>query len=294
MKIRTTRYIIKEGILNVYRNKLMSVASISVVTVSLIILGILLLVTINFNYNTEALKKQPEMEIFCDYMLDDAQVQVIEEKIKNNIMINDYKMITKKEAFLKVKEFLEGKEDILEGINEDFLPVSFKVNLINLEDTKRVVNELESIKGVSKVRYSQKEIELIFKITYWTRLVSIILISILITSSIFIISNTIKLTVFARRKEIGIMKYIGATDWFIRWPFIVEGIIIGLIGAIFSFVIVGYSYSLSLNNLVQNMKIIKFIRISDIGINILIIYLLSGAFVGAVGSYISIRKYLRV
>jgi len=299
MKIRTAKYIIKEGLLNAYRNKLMFLASVSIVTASLVIFGISLLLAINLNSNMQVFKDQPEIEVFCDPDLDNTQVAQVEDTVKKDEKVESYKVVTKKEAFAKAKEIVGSDEDILQGLDENFLPVAFVIKLKDPNDSESTVEQYKKVDGVENVTFSQKTIDFISKITYWMRMVSILLIAILLAISIFIISNTIKLTVFARRKEINIMKYIGATDWFIRWPFIVEGVIIGFSGSIIAFVLVSYSYtaveSKVNNDLLQfSINFFKFVKMNQMGIQIMGIFALIGIVVGALGSIISIRKYLHV
>jgi len=294
MKIRTVRYIIKEGFINSYRNKLMSLASISVVIASLIVFGMFFLITANLNYNMSIFKDKPEIKVFCDYKLDDAQVKNVEDAIKKNEKIQDYNTVSKKEAFEEAKTMLGNDNSALEGLDESFLPISFIVKLKNPADGTFVMEQLKSIKGIDKVSYPQKRIETFSRISYWGQLVSGILVVILLIISMFIIANTIKLTVFARRKEINIMKYIGATDWFIRWPFVVEGAVIGFIGAIISFVLIGYIYNFAGNKLGEVFQGIMFIKLNQIGLSIVGIFSLIGIGIGSVGSVMSIRKYLQV
>ena len=299
MKIRTAKYIIKEGILNSYKNKLMSLASISIVAASLIIFGMFLLITLNLNHIMGKLGEQPEIEVFCKPELDDFQVASIEKNIKSNPKIREYKMVTKKEAFERAKELLGEDKQALEGEDESFLPVSFVIKLRTLNDSRDIADEFRKMVGISKVRYSQEEIDFITKISHWVRLVSGFLLAVLLAISVFIISNTIKLTVFARRKEINIMKYIGATDWFIRWPFVIEGVIIGLAGAIAAFVLLGYGYN-TLESKINTeffrvgSEAITAIKINEFGLKVVAIYCIVGVSVGALGSLLSIRKYLHV
>lgn len=300
MKIRTTKYIIKEGMLNTYRNKLMSLASLSIVTASLIIFGMFYIVTANLDNNVKELKEQPEIQIFCFPELDETQLGVIEQDIKSNSKVQGYEVVSKEAAFAKVKkEMFTGKESVLEGLTEEIMPVSFIIKLSNPEDGEMIVSQYSSMEGVEKVTFPQQTIEFISRVTYWIPFISLLLLAILLLVSMFIISNTIKLTVFARRREINIMKYIGATDWFIRWPFIVEGVIIGLIGAVLAFILVSYGYNAVENRISSDManigiSIIKLVSLKDVGIQIIGMYALIGILVGATGSAISIRKYLRV
>lgn len=177
------------------------------------------------------------MEAYCNPNLDDTQIKKIEEDLKQNDKIAEIKKVTKQEAFERAKKLLGSKENLMEGEDENFLPVSFVIKLKNSDESAGMVQQIKSIKGIESVQYSQNAVDFISKSAYWVKFISVILLLALLLVSFFIISNAIKLTVFARRKEINIMKYIGATDWFIRLPFIIEGIIIGFIGAILAFVL---------------------------------------------------------
>lgn len=294
MKLNTTKYIIKEGMINTYRNALMSLASVGVVTASMIILGLFLVITINLTYNTDILKKQPQMQVFCDPELDDRQIMVIEQAIKKDSRVKQHVYVSKKEAFEKTKEMLGNDKDIIEGLDESFMSVSFIVELNNLADAQVVVETFKEIPGVGKVKYSQKTIDMILKVATWVKVGNVALIIILLVISMFIISNTIKLTVFARRKEINIMKYIGATDWFIRWPFIVEGVIIGVVGAVLGFTAISIGYALFSSKFSEGINIMKLVNFGDLQFEVIYTFLMVGIIVGALGSTISIRKYLRV
>lgn len=299
MKIRTVKYIIKDGMVNVYKNKLMSLASVSTVLASLILFGIFILIVVNLDYNTKTLEQLPQMQVYLDYELDDMQIRQIEELIKENEGISQTEFVTKKEAFEKVKEIFAEDISTLEGYDESFLPVSFKIKLENPDHSTEIKEELESIEGVDSVECPQKTIDLISKVAYWIKIISGFLIVLLVVISVFIISNTIKLTVFARRKEINIMKYIGATDWFIRWPFIVEGVIIGIIGAVVAFLLTTYGYrsvELRFNGelIKSSFGFLKLVRHSQVNFVILVYYMILGGTVGAIGSFLSLRKYLRV
>jgi len=298
MKIRTAKYIIKDGVVNIYKNKLMSLASISTVIASLLLFGVFLLIAVNLEYNTKTLEQLPQMQVYCDYELDEFQVKKVEEAIKANDRVKECTMVTKKEAFEKLKELFADDSSTLEGYDESFLPVSFKIKLVDARESNEIKAELESISGVDSVECPQKTIDVISKFAYWVKIVSGFLIALLVVISVFIISNTIKLTVFARRKEISIMKYIGATDWFIRWPFIVEGVIIGLIGALIAFALTSYGYgalevkySGELTRL--SLGFLKLIKPGQISFAMVVLYVFLGGTVGAVGSIISMRKYLR-
>ena len=299
MKIRTIKYILKDGVKNIYKNRLMSLASVSILVASLTIFGIFYIMILNFNHNVMDLKEQPEMQVFCHPELDNIGVRLVENALISNNNIKQVTIVTKEQAFEKVKQLLGDSTDVLEGMDNSFLPVSFIVKLYEPETSQELLEQLHDIVGVEKVTYPQKTVEFISKFTQAIQIISTILTVALLIVSIFIISNTIKLTVFARRKEISIMKYIGATNWFIRWPFIVEGVIIGVIGSVISILISGYGYNelevrFTKQLLQSGTNIITMIKLNEIGLQIFLIYIVLGCTVGAFGSIISIRKYLKV
>lgn len=299
MKIRTVRLIVKEGAINAYRNKLMSLASVIIVIATLVIFGFFLLMVINLELNLNTLRDQPQLEAFCYTVLDDAQIQQVEETIKNNSMIAQYQVVTREQALVKMKDKLGKDASVFEGYEENILPVSFIINLKDSSQSEQAVKSIEAINGIEMVRYSQETIDIINKVSYWIKFISGFMIIVLLVISVFIISNTIKLTVFARRKEINIMKYIGATDWFIRWPFVVEGVIIGVAGAILAFVISAYGYNaleakFSKDIMSVGTEFLKLIKIGDVWSQIIVSYAAIGIIVGSLGSFLSIRRYLRV
>ncbi len=299
MKARTIKRIITDGIANITKNKLMTLASISIVVASLTVFGILYIIVVNLKYNLAILENQPEMQVFCQVELDDIGIKIVENTLKNNPKIREVSIITKEEAFEKLKSMLGEDSYVLEGMENDFLPVSFIIKLYNPEEGEDIIKELQEVRGVEKVTYPQKTVNFISKFTGLVRIVSSFLIIVLLIISVFIISNTTKLTVFARQKEINIMKYIGATDGFIRWPFIVEGVIIGLLGAAIAFLISAYGYNALELKFVSELgktgvNIISLVNLKDLSKDILLLYIAIGCIVGAGGSAISVRKYLKV
>ena len=299
MKIRTIKHIVKEGAVNSYRNKLMSLASVVVVVATLIIFGFFLMLAFNLEANISVLKEQPQLEAFCYSVLDDAQIQTVEKSIKNNDKIAHYEKVTKEQALKKMEEKLGKDAAALEGYDASIFPVSFIIKLSDTAHSEEVVKALETTSGVEKVSYSKDAIEIISRVSYWVKFLCSLMMTILLVVSVFIIANTIKLTVFARRKEINIMKYIGATDWFIRWPFVVEGVIIGITGAVLAFALSIYGYNVLEEKFAQELLsldtgMIKMIRLEDIWIQLVVPFLAIGTVVGAIGSFFSIRKYLRV
>ncbi len=277
----------------------MSLASVAIVVASLIVFGVFLLVAFNMEENIGIWKEQPQLEAFCYVELDDTQVQRVEDAIKNDNRVLQYERVSKELAFEKMRDKLGKNSAILDGYGSEIFPVSFILKLKDMGYSDGVVKSLGDINGIEKVSYSQDTIEVITRVSYWFRLGSSVMIAIFLIVSVFIISNTIKLTVFARRKEINIMKYVGATDWFIRWPFVVEGVIISIIGAILAFVITAYGYSAIHENFAQDLflaesRMLVMVDIKDIWTQLILWYLAIGTVIGTIGSFVSLRRHLRV
>lgn len=277
----------------------MSLASVGIVTASLFIFGIFLVLIINLNHNTNIIRQQPEMQVFCNYEMDDTQIMQIQKDIMKNPNITDCKLVTAKDAFDSFKKSLGEDASVLEGFDQSLMSSSFIIKLLDPTQSDETTKELKEITGIRKISYSKDIVEFISKLTKWVNLISIILIIILLAISVFIISNTIKLTVFARRKEINIMKFIGATDSFIRWPFVIEGVFIGLIGALLALFLtrMGYGAIESRFNsdlMTVRMDFISLVKTGQVVLRLLTTYTFIGVAVGIAGSIISIRKYLKV
>jgi cell division transport system permease protein len=294
MKMRTTRYCIKEGLVNIFRNKLMSLASMTVITASLVLFGVFIIVTTNLEYNSLELSKQPQMQVFADFALDERDVEGLYSTIENHQDVEMFEFIDKQGALAKAKAIVGDEGDLLEGLGDDFLPISFIVTLRDPSRSELVAKEFRNLQGVASVSYSQETINFITTVVTWVRYFSGFLMILLSVVSVLIISNTIRIAMSARKVEINIMKYIGSTDWFIRWPYIVEGLVIGVIGSAIGYFIVVYLYDFLLNNYAYRLEILKFVDVQHIAREIIPVYLVIGVFVGIVGSVVSIRKYLKV
>jgi len=282
----------------------MSLASIGIISAALILFGVFYLILVNLNFNLEVLYGQPQMQVNCLSELTDEQVNAVKTEISSNKYIESFTTVSKKEAFEKLKKYLDndkaeqGGANILQGLDESFLNVTFIIKIKDPKNSELVAKELLSLAGVDNVKYSQQTIDMIAKTANWVKIISMVLIGLLLIISLFIISNTIKLTVYARRREINIMKYIGATDWFIRWPFIYEGILIGILGALLAFLLVAYIYSFAeprLNSyIVEFGKEFSTVKFKSVGGTLALIYLGISTAIGISGSVMSIRKHLRV
>jgi cell division transport system permease protein len=295
MKFRTFGYFIKEGMASLGRNSLMSLASIGSVASALIILGIFLIITLNFNFIVDTVESQVEITAYLDDSLMDEEISRIGRELIQVHGVREVTFVSREQALKEFREQLGDKEGLLAAMEKDNpLPNSYRIKTQNPEVVKDVANMIGRIEGIDEVKYGKEIVDKLFKITGIIRFVGIGVMAVLSIISIFIISNTIKLTVYARRREIEIMKYIGATDWFIRWPFLIEGMVLGFLGSLIAVGVLNVAYYYLFNFVVLNIPIITLLPFDVFLYDLSIWFLGIGTFIGAVGSGISIRRFLRV
>ena len=298
MKYNIFGYLIGEGFSNVFKNKKSTGASLMIMCATMIIFGIFLILGENINHFVDEIKSEQGFQVFLNKDATDEEIQKVGEEIKalDGVSTAEYK--DKEYALNTMKEKLGDRAELIEGYGPDYFPPSYVVTLTDLNMSKDVQNKIMKFDNVTKITSSDQTVSTLLGLARGIKLVTGIILALLIVISIFIISNTIKLTVHARRKEISIMKYVGATNNFIRWPFIVEGMIIGIFASVISIVIVGGAYSLLAEQAV-NAQFMQAINMSLVGFkdmisSIIFVYMLLGLGLGALGSVISMRKYLKV
>ncbi|NPV42775.1 MAG: ABC transporter permease [Firmicutes bacterium] len=295
MKFRTFGYFIKEGMASLGRNSLMSLASIGSVASALIILGIFLIITLNFNFIVDTVESQVEITAYLDESLMDEEISRIGRELIQVHGVREVTFVSREQALKEFREQLGDKEGLLAAMEKDNpLPNSYRIKTQNPEVVKDVANMIGRIDGIDEVKYGKEIVDKLFKITGIIRFVGIGVMAVLSIISIFIISNTIKLTVYARRREIEIMKYIGATDWFIRWPFLIEGMVLGFLGSLIAVGVLNVAYYYLFNFVVLNIPIITLLPFDVFLYDLSIWFLGIGTFIGTIGSGISIRRFLRV
>ena len=298
MKIRTTKFFIKEGFSNLHKNKTMSTASISSVIAALLVIAIFFIIVMNVDYAASKLESQIEMMVYLQNDLSEAIVSSMSKEIKTVSAVKDVQFIPKTQALKDLNEKWGDNAYLLEGLEgENPLPDSFKITLTDPSKADAVALAISSISNIERVVYGKEELEKLLKATYILRISSLIIITILVFISVFIISNTIKLTVYARRREINIMKYVGATDWFVRGPFIVEGVLLGLLGSLITTLVVGVGYYYSSNFIQNQMLGLLSVTLMPFGALMGSLVLLLGTvglIIGVGGSFLSVRKFIKV
>lgn len=293
-------YLIGEGFRNVFKNKKSTIASLVIMCATMFVFGIFFAVSQNVNHITKTIEEQQGMEVF---ILDEATVEQKEElknKIRSNQYVNTITEKSKEDALEEMKTMFKDRKSLWDTYGGDNNPfkASFIVTLTDLTKADEVKTEIESSSIISSVEIKSDTINALIKIADGINIITTIILVILVFISIFIITNTIKLTVHARRKEISIMKYVGATNGFIRWPFMVEGMLIGLISVLISLLILAFSYNAVITqieqSLINNRLNIPLLTFPELFQTLLIVYLVLGIGIGALGSAISMKKYLEV
>lgn len=291
-------YLVGEGFRNVLKNKKATSASLVVMCLTMIIFGVFFAIGQNIEHMMEELQHSQGIAVFIKDEATEEQIKEIGEKIKQLEGVHIVEFRTKDDAMEKMRKKFEGKQHLLEGISKEIFSVSYEVRFTDLKYISKVVDEINKIDNIKGITNKEETVTSLMNIGKTVKIITSVLLICLIIFSIFIISNTIKLTVHARRKEISIMKYVGATNSFIRWPFIIEGIVIGITSAIISVLVVGGGYNLISEKLI-NTKILESGEISLLAFNdiiglIILVYIILGIGIGVVGSSISMRKYLDV
>ena len=289
-------YNIKQAFKQIRRNKGMSFASVFAITAMMLILGLFFVVTVNVNLFTEMIKENyDQVEVFLEEKATPEQKKEIAEKIQELDNVSEVTYRSKEDALNIMKKRWGESGYLLDSLGENPLPDSVIVTVESIDSAAEVTEFSQTLEGVEDVKFYQETVEKLTKITNFLQIAAVVIMTFLIVVSVVVVSNTIKLTVFARRKEIEIMKYVGATNWFIRGPFLVEGILIGIFSSLVS---AGVTYLIYRQ--VEELIGIQFMTILSSPLvpaaylagNLVMIFLAMGVSIGAGGSIISMRRFL--
>nr|WP_302646551.1 permease-like cell division protein FtsX [uncultured Clostridium sp.] len=296
MKINTINYFIVDALKSIKRNITVSFAAMLTVLVTFFVLGTFTLVGLNFNKTIEDVADKIEIKV---YLQDDIKLvnqREVEIKLAEQEGVKAVTYESKDEAFTKLKKDLEGNSGMLEGYSLENNPLASSY-IVTLEDASYagdVSKAVEDMTGVESITNQQELIEKISNVVDFVQILGVVLFFVFIGVSIFLIMNTIKLAVYSRRREVGIMKFVGATDWFIRWPFVIEGMIIGAVGSLLATAILYFIYRGVFGFIASNLLIANLVPVSFVLTRLLGGFLLGGIVVGAIGSIAALRKFLVV
>ena len=295
MRFSTKQYFIKETYKSIRRNGFMSFASISTVAVSLLVLGMFLMIFLNTNNLAQYLETQLQISVYMQDSATDKELASVKDKLTKMPGVVKVTQVNKQQALERFKKRLGDQKQLLNSLGkENPFPNSFEVQVDNPDRIKVLTPQIGQLPKVETAKFGQEVVEHLFQLTKILRLGGIVLVVFLAMATLFIISNTIRLTVFARRKEVIIMKYVGATDWFIRWPFLLEGMTLGFFGAVVAFVLINSIYASLLDRIHATLAFLPLLPTSPLLLYVDLFLLAAGTGIGALGSYISLRKFLRV
>jgi len=286
-------YFGRETLISLRRNLLMTIAGIITVLISLVLFGGILLLSSAVDHGTEKWKHGVELEIFMKVNASKSDIDAMKSQLSSDSLVKSYRYLDHKAAYEEFKRLFHDQPALIESTTPDVLPESFRVAPVTARLTEQVAAEYDKRPGVDKIMTAQQQIKNLLNATRWIRLIFFVISLALLLSSLFLIVNTIRLATFARRREIEVMRLVGASNWFVRVPFMAEGLVQGAIGAGLAF---GFVWTLKVvisNVLNSQHTLFSTFRVTDsdaIGIGLLIVII--GAVIGTLGSAIGLRRFL--
>ncbi len=297
MKFSTFKRHLREGSKNIVRNGWMSIASIGAVTVTLILVGTFVALMLNLNEMTKKVEEDVEIKTLIESQADDEAISEVGDKIKAIKEVDSISFSSKNDELESLIDSF-GEEGEAWGLFKQDNPLNhaYVIKTKEPRDTEAVAKEVEQFDHVQKVIYGKDVVPQLFKFNTYARNIGLALIIGLVLTAMFLISNTIKLTIMARSEEIGIMKLVGATNGFIRWPFFIEGLLLGVLGSILPIVVLATSYYYVYSNFSDKITIsfIEILPFNPFVWQLSAIIFVVGAFIGVWGSVMSVRKFLKV
>lgn len=299
VRFRLINNVIKQGFQGMWRNRGMGIASISSISAVLMILGVVLILILSINALVIDTQNQfDEIEIFMHDDITDDQLVAIEDAVRSKEGVLSILFKSRDQALENYKEQWGEDAYLLDGLEEDNpLPNSYTVQLKDIKYADQIVDEVRQMDGVEKINYYKEIIDKLMLVANYIRVGGMIVIVALVSVSVFIISNTIKLTVSSRSREINIMKYVGATNGYIKGPFVIEGVLFGLLGSVLSIAVVYYGYGYffdSVNEQLYNLFTVMLVQPKSILADLSIIFIAIGGGIGAIGSLVSMKRFLNV
>lgn len=306
MNLRAWVNAIRDALRSMTHSSLMSLASVATVAVSLMVLSVVLLLALNLDYMAQSVEKEVEVKAYicspqdenptCNKKeIGEGQKKIIVEQVRKIPGVKEIAFVSKEEALQQMKTEFGEQKDILEGLEgENPLRDSLEIQAQDVKQVTEIAQAVAKIEGISDVNYGQAYVNTLMSVTRAVRIGGVGLVLLLIVATVLTISNTIRLAVYARRREVAIMKLVGATDWFIRRPFMMEGIFLGMFGALIAMGLTGFGYSKVVAYMDQNIPFWPVARPEHVLMNQTLGLIVLGGVLGAVGSLISLRRFLKV
>jgi cell division transport system permease protein len=302
MRISSIAYSIKQGFKNIIRNKMFSLASIATMAACIFLFGLFYSIVVNFQHIVKSAETGVSVTVFFDEGISEDQIKAIGDEIGKRVEVSRYNYISAEEAWQKcIDDYFNGDAALAESFQDDnplANSASYEIYLSDVSMQKTLVTYLESLEGVRQVNRSEIVANTLANFNVLIGYISLTIIIILFAVAVFLISNTVTIGIAVRKEEISIMKLIGATDFFVRAPFIVEGIMIGLIGSLLPIIGLYYMYSNIIVLVSEKFKVLEgvlnFLPVNTVFSTLIPVALLIGVGIGFLGSFITIRKHLKV
>ena len=300
MRTSNVSYLIKKGVSSVWKNFIMSFASFCILLVSLFQVSLTVLVMMNINIIMKNIEDTNEIAIYLKEDISEAQVKKIQNILEENDYLTDVRYISKEQGLEDFKENMGEYSDLLSYLDENPIPETFLVRVKDLSKMKLSITAISSIDGIEKLKVPSDFTDALINIRNTFTVIVIAIMATLVVVSIVIVSNTIRTSVFSRRNEISIMKYVGATDSFIKLPFFVEGTFIGILSGVAAWGLTWFVYDSVFSLFTDNPSLwemfgfFNIIPFDGISVFVLLINCAAGALLGAIGTVISMGKYLKV
>ncbi|MEK3887965.1 permease-like cell division protein FtsX [Bacillus sp. FSL K6-3431] len=294
MKARTIGRHFRESFKSLRRNGWMTFASASAVTVTLLLVGVFFVIMLNMNKFATDIEKDVEIKTHVELTANKENIAELQKEIESIDLVESVKFSSKEDELTHLIESMGKEWELLEQKNP--LHDVFVVKTKKPTDTPIVAKKINKLNFVNSALYGEKKVESLFNILKTSRNVGIVLIIGLLFTAMFLISNTIKIAIFARRREIEIMKLVGATNWFIRWPFLLEGMWLGLLGAIIPITVVATGYYYAYDFMVARIpgQLLIPLAYNPFVYQVSVIILLIGVIIGGWGSFMSVRRFLKI
>lgn len=293
--LKNIGYFFSETLKSLRRNRLLSIATVSTVAICILILGMAVLITINAGNFMNRLESDLEMAVFVDNSLDQSDLKDLRMELEQMPGVKSVVFVSKEQALKELQAKFDDKDyDLRQTLGKNPLPNSFDVKAENPKEVAKLAQKIEGLSGVEKVNYGKGIVERLFQVTRWVRIISIAVIIMLALGAVFLIATTIRLAIFSRRKEIYLMKLIGATDWFVRWPFFIEGILLGSLGSLIAIALLALGYTSLLSNMQTAVYFIPLVKNYQLLINVYLSLFAAGAVLGMTGTYISVNRFINV
>lgn len=294
MKFRTLVRHLREAVKSIFRNGWMTFASIGAVTVTLTLVGSFLALLLNLNQMAENIEDDVEVKVLIDLTAEEDEINSLGDELKKMDKVDSVEFSSKEDELDELVDSMGSAWELFEQDNP--LNHAYIVQAANPTDTKDVASKIDNFDYVDSVDYGEEVTKNLFSFNKYARAIGLALIIGLVLTAVFLISNTIKLTIMARKREIGIMKLVGAANGFIRWPFFIEGLLLGVLGSIIPIaaILIGYGYLENSVTTQNKLNFVEFLPFNPFAWQLSLLVLTIGAFIGVWGSVMSIRKFLKV